>query len=86
MAFQLEGIGNVVDKLLWLRFYGRQNSYIERFEEMIASIDSTAVNNAIRTYLSPENLIIVAVGKKAEILSQLNPFGDIKNYHFRDKL
>jgi hypothetical protein len=36
--------------------------------------------------LSPDNLIIVAVGKKAEIESQLKPFGDVKNYHFRDKL
>jgi zinc protease len=86
MAFQLEGIGNVVDKLLWLRFYGRQNAYIERFEETITSIDVSAVNNAIRTYLSPDNLIIVAVGKKAEIESQLKPFGSVKNYHFRDKL
>ena len=86
MAFQLEGIGNVVDKVLWLRFYGRQNSYIERFEENIASLSIATVNNAIHKYLSPDNLIIVAVGKKAEIESQLKPFGDVKNYHFRDKL
>jgi zinc protease len=86
MAFQLEGIGNVVDKLLWLRFYGRQNAYIERFEETITAIDVATVNDAIRTYLSPENLIIVAVGKKTEIELQLKPFGVAKNYHFRDKL
>jgi zinc protease len=86
MAFQLEGIGNVVDKLLWLRFYGRRNSYLERFEETIAAIDVAAVNDAIRTYLSPDHLIIVAVGKKTEIQSQLKPFGVIRNYHFRDKL
>ena len=86
MAFQLEGIGNVVDKLLWLRFFGRQNAYIERFEETITAIDVATVNEAIRTYLSPENLIVVAVGKKTEIESQLKPFGAVKNYHFRDKL
>ena len=85
MAFQLEGIGNVVDKLLWLRFYGRSNSYIERFEEHITAIDLSAVNRAIRTYLSPEHLIITAVGKKAEVLAQLKPFGTLKQFHFRDR-
>jgi zinc protease len=85
MAFQLEGIGNVVDKLLWLRFYGRPNSYIEKFEELISSIDLAAVNDAIRRYLSPEDLIITAVGKKSEIEKQLKVFGAVKNYHFRDK-
>jgi zinc protease len=86
MAFQLEGIGNVVDKLLWLRFYGRRNSYIERFEEMISAIDSSSVNDAVRRHFSAENLVIVAVGKRAEIEAQLKPFGAIKHFHFRDKL
>jgi zinc protease len=86
MAFQLEGIGAVVDKLLWLRFYGRPKSYIERFEEIISSIDVGAVNSAIRMHMLPENLVIAAVGKRTEIQDQLKPFGDIKNYHFRDKV
>jgi len=86
MAFQLEGIGAVVDKLLWLRFYGRPRAYIERFEEIISSIDVVAVNSAIHMHMSPENLVIAAVGKTAEIHDQLKPFGNIKNYHFRDKV
>jgi zinc protease len=85
MAFQLEGIGNIVDKLLWLRFYGRANSYIERFEELIMSLDLSSVNSAIRTYLSPERLVITAVGKKAEVLPQLKPFGTVGQFHFRDR-
>jgi len=85
MAFQLEGIGNVVDKLLWLRFYGRPNSYLEKYEETISPIDTAAVNDAVRRRLSPDNLIIAAVGKKAEIEPQLSRFGAVKHYHFRDK-
>jgi zinc protease len=85
MAFQLEGIGNVVDKLLWLRFFGRPNSYIEKFEETISPIDTAAVNDAVRRHLSPDNLIIAAVGKRAEIEPQLTRFGAVKHYHFRDK-
>ena len=86
MAFQLEGIGNVVDKLLWLRFYGRPNGYIEHFEEIITAIDVTAVNDAIKKYLSPDGLVIVAVGKKSEVLPQLSSFGEVRQFHFRDKL
>jgi zinc protease len=85
MAFQLEGIGNVVDKLLWLRFYGRPNSYIEKFEETISPLDTAAVNDAIHRHLSPDNLIVAAVGKRAAIEPQLTRFGAVKHYHFRSK-
>jgi zinc protease len=86
MAFQLEGIGNVVDKLLWLRFFGRPNSYIERFDDLISAIDLSRVNNAIRAHLSPDPMVIVAVGKKEETVSQLQAFGNIRHFHFRDRL
>jgi zinc protease len=86
MAFQLEGIGNLVDKLLWLRFYGRPNSYIENFGEIISAIDVNEVNRAIRKHLSPDNLVIVAVGKKDEIQAQLETFGEVKLFNYRDKL
>ncbi|MBN1127727.1 MAG: insulinase family protein [Chitinispirillaceae bacterium] len=86
MAFQLEGIGNVVDKLLWLRFYGRPNSYIETFDELISSIDSAQVNNAVCRYLSPDRLVIIAVGKADEAAPQLETFGNVKKVHFRNRL
>jgi zinc protease len=86
MAFQLEGIGNIVDKLLWLRFYGRQNSYIERFETMIEAIDVDAVNAVVRRYFAEESCIIVVVGKRTEVESQLSSFGPLRHFHFRDKV
>jgi zinc protease len=86
MAFQLEGIGNMVDKLLWLRFYGRENSYIERFEELVGSIDVAAVNHAIKQHLGPEHLVIAAVGRTKELLPQIQQFGAVKQFHFRDSL
>ncbi|MBN2036081.1 MAG: insulinase family protein [Chitinispirillaceae bacterium] len=86
MAFQLEGIGHVVDKLLWLRFYGKPNSYIERFNELISSIDHEQVNSAINSYCSPDHFVIVAVGKKEEAEAQLRPFGPIRHFHFRHNL
>jgi len=86
MAFQLEGIGNIVDKLLWLRFYGRQNSYIERFEAMLSAIDVDTVNAAVRHYFAEESCIIAVVGKKSEIEPQLRSFGPVRHFHFRDRV
>ena len=86
MAFQLEGLTNVVEKILWLRYYQRDNFYIESFDTIINGISLSDVNDAIRETFDPEKLIIVAVGKKTEILSQLREFGSPVAYHFKEKL
>ena len=86
MAFQLEGITNLVEKLLWLYFYNRTTSYIEQFESMINAITLESVNDAVRTCFDPERLIIIGVGKKTEIASQLSAFGSFRSYHFKDRL
>jgi zinc protease len=85
LAFQLEGIGNVAEKLLWLRFYDRPNSYIENFEEMINKISLDSINKVIKNHFSPDNMAVVAVGRKKEIIDQIKPFGDVKQFHFRDR-
>lgn len=86
MAFQLEGLTNIVEKLLWLRYYKRDNSYIESFDEMIETITLTEVNKAIRHTFDDGKLIVVAVGKKKEIFSQLSSFGTPMTYHFKEKI
>lgn len=85
LAFQLEGIGNVAEKLLWLRFYDRPNSYIENFEQMINMITLDSINKVIKNHFSPDSMIIVAVGRKKEINDQMMQFGDVKQFHFRDR-
>jgi predicted Zn-dependent peptidase len=84
MAFQLEGISNIVEKILWLRFYHRTNNYIETFDEMITAITPDSVNEAISYCFNPEKMIIVGVGKKSEVLSELSSFGTPKQYHYKD--
>jgi len=86
MAFQLEGIGNIAEKLMWLRFYGYPDSYIEQFDTMLNDITLDNVNEAIKKNFTLEKLIIVAVGKKSEIAEQLKKFGTFSTCHFRDKV
>jgi zinc protease len=83
MAFQLEGIVNVAEKILWLRQYGRDLPYIERFNERIASITLETVHHAIARYLSSKAFAIVAVGKKEEIYPVLAKFGSVATVNFR---
>lgn len=84
MAFQLEGITNIAEKLLWLRFYGRSNSYIENFDSMIEQVTVKGINEAIRSFFSPESAQIVVVGRKSEVIEQIKTFGPLSEYHFRD--
>jgi zinc protease len=83
MAFQLEGIANVAEKLLWLRLYGRENAYIERFDEVIMSIGRDAVNRAIRASLSSPHFSMVAVARDQDIRALLTGFGKVTTVHFR---
>ncbi len=85
MAFQLEGITNIVEKTLWLRFYHRTNEYIETFDEMIRAVSFESVNETVRKCLDPEKLIVVAVGNGSEVLPQLSSFGNPRKYHYKDR-
>lgn len=84
MAFQLEGIGNIAEKLLWLRLYGRTKDYIENFGGAIASITKEQVNAAIRDHLSSQYFTIAVVGKKENVASQLQGLGDVETVSYRD--
>lgn len=84
MAFQLEGIATLVEKMLWLSFYGRSTEYLESFENMVQSITLDRVNEGIRTWFSPEKMITIAVGKKVEIMSQLAAFGTPQVFRTRE--
>lgn len=83
MAFELEGLENVIEKLLWLRFTDRDNSYIENASERLKKIDVKSINYVIKEYFKTENLIISATGKRAEIENILTDFGDVSCYNFR---
>ncbi len=86
MAFQLEGIANIAEKLLWLRFYDRADSYIENFDSMINQIDLESINETIRNCFFPQNVIITAVGPKSQIYKQLKEFGPVTAFNYRDRL
>jgi zinc protease len=83
MAFQLEGIGNIAEKLLWLKLHGRDVAYIEHFDRLISSIDKDAINTAIRRYLSSDRFAMVVVASDKNVRSHVAEFGKVTEMHFR---
>ncbi len=84
MAFEFEGVHNAAEKLLWLKFYGREVEYIERYASRLEMIEREMVNNALNEHFKRDGYAIIVVGKRGEIESQLQGFGDIHVRGFRD--
>lgn len=83
MAFELEGINNIVEKLLWLRFYGRENSYIEAYDSHLEPITCDMLKDSLQKYLKSEYFIIIAVGRQNEILEHLSTYGKVQSFKCR---
>ncbi|KMQ50962.1 peptidase M16 domain-containing protein [Chitinispirillum alkaliphilum] len=87
LSFQLEGINNIVDKLLWLRLYGLENSYIENYRERINSLELDYINKVIKEFFNPGLPVLVCVGKKGEVLEKVSRLGyTVKQYSYREKI
>jgi len=85
IAFQLEGVSSVVDKLLWLRFFGYDDSYIEQFHKRMERLTLDVVNNAVKRYFSAQKLVTVIVGSASGLLEQFkDKSNNIKQFNFRD--
>ncbi len=78
LAFELEGMANVADKLLWLRHNGRDNSFIERFGERIGALSARDINEAMQACLHGSRFVYCAVGKKDEIAPVLESVGPVR--------
>lgn len=83
MAFQLETLEDIVDKILWLRFYNRSNSYFEKFEERLAAIKLSYINQVIRKHFSANNCVAVALGNRQETEGFFKRFDIVKKVNYR---
>lgn len=83
MAFELEGLENVIEKLLWLRFTNRDNLYIENAAERLNELSLKKLNDILKKYFRTENIVISATGRKTEVEGILSEFGKVENYNFR---
>ncbi len=84
MAFELEGIPNIVEKLLWLRFYGRENSFIEDYSQHLSPITAQSIRDALKEFFKSDHFVIIAVGKQKEIEMILREYGEVTSFKHRE--
>ncbi len=82
-AFELEGVGNVMDKILWLRFNERNNEYIENFGELVDGVSTDEVNAFLRNDFACDHFTMIVVGKRRDIEAQLSGIAPVEAVHFR---
>jgi len=85
MAFELEGISHIVEKVLWMNHYGYDKDIIEKFPDRIRRITSKEIHESFLQDEWYKSKVLTIVGKRSAIEKQLSPFGDITFWRFRDE-
>lgn len=75
---KLETPGQMSREILELELYGIPFSYLSTYREAIKKVTLEEVNNLASTYLHPEDLIIVVVGRAEAFLESLGNWGEVE--------
>jgi zinc protease len=75
---QIETADRVADLLADLRVYGLPADYWDSFRTMIRKVSANDALAAARSYIHPESLVIVVVGKAADIVPALEKYGPVR--------
>jgi predicted Zn-dependent peptidase len=77
MAFQLEGIDNLAEKLLWLRLHDLPDSYIAGYADRISALSREHINEVVRAHLTARPCTIAACGDKTHALAPLQALDSV---------
>jgi zinc protease len=75
---QIETGDRVADLLADLRVYGLPSDYWDSFRTMIRKVSVDDALKAAKAYVHPESMLIVVVGKAADIVPQLEKYGPVR--------
>lgn len=76
--FAFDKNADVVARYVWMEYYNMPEGYLEGFRGRVEAVTSAKVLDAARKYLHPDGLVVVAVGNRKAIESQLAAFGEVK--------
>jgi predicted Zn-dependent peptidase len=74
----LELPSQIASQLLEQEFYGLPEDYLERYLEGVEAATLEEVNQLAKRFFNPDNLVIVMVGKAAEVLPQVRTLGKVE--------
>lgn len=75
---RFETPSQIAGQLMNVELYGLGDDYIELYRDRIQAVTPEQVLQAAVKFIDPENMAIVVVGKKEEVLDQLMEFGEVE--------
>ncbi|RLB06238.1 MAG: hypothetical protein DRG50_05890 [Deltaproteobacteria bacterium] len=75
---KLETPGQMAREILELELYDIPFDYLSRYQEAVKGVTLEEINNLARSYLHPEDLIIVVVGRAEDFLEPLRNWGEVE--------
>ncbi|HYI09051.1 MAG TPA: pitrilysin family protein [Thermoanaerobaculia bacterium] len=67
----------IAAQLAFLDLYGLSEDYLRNYVQRVYALTPADIQRMARTYIDPAKLAIVVVGDKAQVESQLKPYGEI---------
>lgn len=76
-VFRFENPQSLLLRTILQRLYGYPLDYNETYLTKIKKVDAAKILQMAKRFLHPEQLVILVVGKKADLLEQLKKLGDV---------
>jgi zinc protease len=83
---KIETADQLASLIMYLRFYGLDESYLAKYVENLNKIEVKDVNRVIKEYYHPDKFRILVYGPKAAVLEQLRPVGAVEVRSYKEML
>ena len=77
-VFRFATVDDVIRRKMFYEYVGYPSDYLETFRDNVMKVTTEDVLRVADTYLHPEQMIILAVGNRAEIQDALSDFGQVQ--------
>lgn len=77
--FKFATVDDIVQRKMFYEYVGYPPDYLETFRENVMNVTKADVLRVAKTYLHPDKMVILAVGKKEEIQQALAAFGTVED-------
>lgn len=83
-VFRFDSVSKIAKQRLHLFYYGFPDDYLETYAEKMRSVTREDVLRVARTYLHPEQAVILVVGNPEKFDRPLDAFGPVQTVTLRD--
>jgi zinc protease len=76
-VFTMDTRGKALNQQVLLEFYGFPSDYYTRYPQHIAKVTADDVSRVARTYIHPDQLAVLVIGREAEFEQPLSTLGEV---------